>query len=59
MEGLPAWCAVDMYDAAKHDLVWRGVASKTLNPKARPEKRRKNLDKAVAKLKNYPLPAKK
>jgi len=50
---------VDMYDAAKHELVWRGVASKTLNPKAKPEKRQKNLDKAVAKLmKNYP-PAQK
>ena len=47
--------AVDMYDAAKHELVWRGVASKTLDPKAKPEKRQKNLDKAVAKLmQNYP-----
>ena len=26
-----------MYDAAKHELVWRGVASKTLDPKAKPE----------------------
>ena len=51
---------VDMYDAAKHELVWRGVASKTLDPKAKPEKRQKNLDKAVAKLvKNYPPQAKK
>lgn len=47
--------AVDMYDSAKHDLVWRGVASKSLDTKAKPEKRQKNLDKAVAKLlKNYP-----
>ena len=52
--------AVDMYDSAKHDLVWRGVASKTLDPKAKPEKRQKNLNRAVAKLlKNYPPPAKK
>jgi hypothetical protein len=52
--------AVDIYDSAKHDLVWRGVASKTLDPKAKPEKRQKNLNKAVAKLmKNYPPPAKK
>jgi hypothetical protein len=51
---------IDMYDAAKHRLVWRGVASKSLDPKARPEKRQKNLNKAVAKLmKNYPRPAKK
>jgi len=46
---------IDMYDAAKHELVWRGVASKVLDPKAKPEKRQKNLNKAIAKLmKNYP-----
>ena len=49
--------AVDMYDAAKHELVWRGVASKTLDLKAKPQKRQKNLDKAIAELmKNYPPP---
>jgi hypothetical protein len=47
--------ALDLYDSANRDLVWRGVASKTLDPKAKPEKRQKNLQKAVAKLmKNYP-----
>jgi hypothetical protein len=52
--------ALDMYDSANHSLVWRGVASKTLDPKAKPEKQAKNLDKAVAKLlKNYPPGAKK
>jgi len=46
---------LDMYDSAQKKLVWRGVASKTLDPKAKPEKRQKNLTKAVAKLlKNYP-----
>jgi hypothetical protein len=46
---------LDMYDAQKKDLVWRGTASKTLDPKAKPEKQQKNLAKAVAKLlKNYP-----
>ncbi len=51
--------ALDMYDAANKDLAWRGVASKTLDPKAKPEKRQKNLNKAVAKLlKNYPPKAK-
>jgi hypothetical protein len=50
--------AVDMYDPANKDLVWRGVASKTLDPKASSGKRQKNLDKAVDKLmKNYPPPA--
>ncbi len=51
--------ALDMYDAANHDLVWRGVASKTLDPKAKPEKRQQNLEKATAKLlKNFPPKAK-
>lgn len=46
---------VDMYESAKKDLVWRGVATKTIDPKAKPEKQQKNLAKAVAKLlKNYP-----
>ena len=46
---------LDMYETAKKDLVWRGVASKTLDPKAKPEKQEKNIKKAVAKLlKNYP-----
>jgi hypothetical protein len=51
---------VDMYEPTAKQLVWRGTASKTLDPKAKPEKRRKNLEKAAAKLfKNYPPPAKK
>jgi hypothetical protein len=52
--------AVDMYDSAQHDLVWRGVVSKTIDPKAKPDKQQKNLEKAVAKLlKNYPPKEKK
>ncbi|MGC1300493.1 MAG: DUF4136 domain-containing protein, partial [Alloacidobacterium sp.] len=51
--------AVDMYNSAGHDLVWRGVVSKTLDPKAKPDKRQKNLTKAVTKLfKDYPPKAK-
>ena len=47
--------ALDMYDSAKHNLVWRGMVSKTIDQKAKPDKQQKNLDKAVAKLlKNYP-----
>lgn len=46
---------VDMYDAAQKNLIWRGVVSKTLDPKAEPEKQEKNLNKAVTKLlANYP-----
>ena len=51
--------SLDMYNREGHDLVWRGVASKTIDTKAKPEKRQKNLDKAAAKmLKNYPPPKK-
>ena len=51
---------LDMYDSAKHDLVWRGVASKTIDAKAKPDKQQKNLIKAVSKLlKNYPPRVKK
>jgi hypothetical protein len=51
--------ALDMYDATNHTLVWRAVANKTLDTKAKPEKRQKNLNKAVAKmLKSYPPQAK-
>lgn len=47
--------ALDMYQASAKDLVWRGTATKTLDPNAKPEKQQKNLAKAVAKmLKNYP-----
>lgn len=46
---------IDMYDAKDKDLVWRGTASKTINPKAKPEKQEKNINKAVEKLlKKYP-----
>src|SRR3954462_9849660 len=46
---------LDMYDSANRELVWRGVASKTLDSKAKPDKQEKNLAKAVKKLlKNYP-----
>ena len=52
--------ALDMYNSMNHSLAWRGVASKTIDPKAKPAKQQKNLEKAVATLlKNYPpLPAK-
>lgn len=51
---------LDMYDSAGHAIVWRGVVSKTIDPKAKPEKQQKNLAKAVKKLlKNYPPPVKK
>jgi len=46
---------LSMYDPAAKQLVWRGTASKTLDPKAKPEKKQKNINKAVEKLlKKYP-----
>ena len=51
---------LDIYDAAKQKLIWRGEVSKTLDVKAKPDKVQKNLQKAMAKLlKNYPPPIKK
>jgi len=51
---------LSMYDPAAKQLVWRGVASKTLDPKAKPEKKQKNITKAVQKLlKKYPPQPKK
>ena len=52
--------ALDMYEQAKKDLVWRGAVSKTIDQKAKPDKQQKNLTKAITKLlKNYPPPVKK
>lgn len=49
-----------MYDRADKRLVWRGKVSKTIDPKAKPDKRQKNIQKAIEKLlKNYPPQTKK
>ncbi len=51
---------LDMYDPAQHQLVWRGTATKTLDPSSDPDKNYKNLQKAVNKLlKKYPPEEKK
>ena len=51
---------VDMYDVSEKKQVWRGDATKTLNPSKDPQKNQERLQKAVAKLmKNYPPPVKK
>jgi hypothetical protein len=50
----------DVYDQAGKQLIWRGSATKTLNPPKDPEKRLRNLSNAVAKLlKDFPPPVKK
>ena len=46
---------IDIYDTARKQLVWKGSASKTLDPKSSSKDRQKNLDKAAKKLlANYP-----
>jgi len=50
---------LDFNDVAKKQAVFRAVGTKTLDTKAKPEKRQKNLAKAIKKmLKNYPPKAK-
>jgi Domain of unknown function (DUF4136) len=52
--------SVDLYDVATKEQIWRGDASKTLGSGKDPEKVKKNLNKAMAKLfKKYPPPPKK
>jgi hypothetical protein len=47
--------AVDIVDAASKTIVWRGIATKDIDVTASPEKRDKNIKRAVEKLfKNYP-----
>jgi hypothetical protein len=44
---------LSMYDSHTKQLVWRGTASKTLDPKAKPEKKQENMKKTVKKLMKY------
>jgi len=46
---------LDFYDPSPQQLLWRGQASKTLNPSKDPKKNQERLNKGVAKLlKNFP-----
>jgi hypothetical protein len=46
---------IDLADAAKRELVWRGVGMNEIDVNAKPEKRDAAIDKAVEKiLKNFP-----
>ena len=46
---------LDFYDPASKELLWRGQATKTLNPSKDPQKNQERLNKAVAKLlKGFP-----
>jgi hypothetical protein len=47
--------SVDIVDAKTKSILWRGIARKDLDVDASPEKRNKNINKAMEKLfKNYP-----
>ena len=46
---------IDIADAAKGQLAWRGMGTKEVNTQASPEKRDKSINNAVKKIfKNYP-----
>ena len=46
---------VDIADAKKGELAWRGMATKEVSQQTKPEKRDKNISEAVKKIfKNYP-----
>ena len=52
--------ALGMYDSATKALIWKGMASKTLDQGADAEKRQKNIEKAMEKLlKDFPPKPKK
>jgi hypothetical protein len=47
--------AIDIVDAAKKQIVWRGLGTKEIDTNAKPEKRDENVRKAVEKIfRNYP-----
>jgi uncharacterized protein DUF4136 len=51
---------IDIADAKKGQLVWRGMGVKEVNTQANPEKRDKSINNAVQKIfKNYPPKKKK
>ena len=50
---------IDMADAKKNEVVWRGVGTKEVDVNAKPDKRDKNIQQAVQKImKNFPPPTK-
>ena len=51
---------IDIADAKKNELAWRGIGVKEVDVQAKADKRDKNINGAVKKiLKNFPPPAKK
>ena len=51
---------IDVADATKKTMIWRGMGVKEIDVQAKAEKRDKNVTKAIEKiLKNFPPPVKK
>jgi len=51
---------IDMADAKKNTVVWRGMGTKEVDTNAKPEKRDKSINNAVKKIfKNFPPKVKK
>jgi hypothetical protein len=52
--------AIDIIDASKRQVAWRGLGTREIDTNAKPEKRDSNIKKAVEKIfKNYPPKVKK
>jgi hypothetical protein len=52
--------AIDMVDAKRKQIAWRGLGTKEIDVTAKPEKRDSNINKAIEKIfKNYPPKVKK
>jgi hypothetical protein len=47
--------AIDLVDAQKKEVAWRGLGTKEIDTNAKPGKREQNINKAVEKIfKQYP-----
>lgn len=54
-EILTGTLVVDLIDSRTKTIVWRGIASKEIDAKAKPEKRDRNINQAAERLfRNYP-----
>jgi hypothetical protein len=52
--------AIDIVDANKKEIAWRGLGTREIDTNAKPEKRDQNITKAVEKIfRNYPPKVKK
>lgn len=51
---------IDVVDANKNEVAWRGIGVKEVDTQAKPDRRERNINEAVQKiLRNFPPPQKK